>query len=531
MNMKINFYILLFLFLTVRSFGQVNATIDCSTPPMEMKHLNGFLGGKNDTAIHLWINPIADTLLSKTSPKFWRTGKTDNLPFVESRNMSSMLIISDMYAIYKGVYPNVLSAQPWLDWADYEWYVDTLVQSLQFYDVTPEYFDVWNEPDHNWSGTYPQLIELYQRTINVIKNIDTTLKVTGPSFSVNYGGAVILPIIDTLDYLGVHFDAINWHEFFYPLNAKNSINIIKDSLDARPYADSIKLQVTEYGYQDNFLIPGFSVGFFSVFENTDVEWVNRACWPVSDGTTSWNTCNIGWNGLFWHDGESPLPLYWTHRAFAALSGNKLNTTSSNDTTFSLLACNDVVNQEVRILTGRHKSDLWSSPAAPEDVNLTINNYPYLSNGTIPIVIQKIKGQDIYSPLAQPELITDDSVTVTSGIIHISIPNYADGDVYYIYLDPSLPILSTIPEEHISNTYFELFPNPTSGNVNFRYEDNTNALIEVEVYNIAGLLVLNKEITNEENTNFDISSFPNGIYYFKMFADNRHVNSRKVILMK
>jgi len=526
--MKKNIYILILILLTTKSYGQINVIVDCSPSPMNMKHLTGFIGGKNDTAVHLWINPIADTLLLKTNPKFWRTGKTDNLPFVASRNMSSMLIISDMYAIYKGVFPNISMAKPWLNWTEYEWYVDTLVKIIQFYNVTPEYFDVWNEPDHNWSGTYHQLIELYQRTINVIKNIDSTLKVTGPSFSLFYDGNAILPIIDTLDHIGANFDAINWHEFFYPFNAKNNINRIKDSLNARPYADSIKIQVTEYGYQDNFLIPGFSVGFFSAFENTDVEWVNRACWPVSDGITGWNTCNIGWNGLFWHDGISPLPLYWTHRAYAELSKNKLNATSSNDTTFSVLASNNASNQEIRILTGRHESNHWASPAASENVALTINNYPYLSNDTIPIVIQRIRSQNIYSPLLQPELVFNGNAAVSNGTVNIHISNYMDGDVYYIYLNPSL-ILSAFTEDYSSNKSFEIFPNPTNGNINLQYENIANELVEIQIYSTGGVFLLKKQIANQENIN--ISSLPNGIYFIRMFANKRHIGSHKIILVK
>ncbi len=523
--MRIHIFILIFILLAGKSFGQINVTIDCSSPPMDMKHLTGFLGGKNDTAVHLWINPVADTLLLKTNPKFWRTGKTDNLPFVESRSMKSMLIISDMYAIYKGVFPNIPMAQPWLDWADYEWYVDTLVRITQLYNVTPEYFDVWNEPDHNWSGTYPQLIELYQRTINVIKNIDSTLKVTGPSFSVFYNGAAILPIIDTLNYLGVHFDAVNWHEFFYPLNAKNNINRIKDSLNVRPYADSIKIQVTEYGFQDNFLIPGFSVGFFSVFEDTDVEWVNRACWPVSDGITSWNTCNIGWNGLFWHDGMSPLPLYWTHRAYAEMSGNKLSTFSSNDTTFSVLACNDVINQEIRVLTGRHKSNLWSSPAAPESVMLTVSNYPYLSNGTIPIIIQKIRGQNIYSPLSQPELISDGNATVTSGTIIITIPDYCDGDVYYIYLNPSLPILSTKPVNQYSNDSYLIYPNPTNGELSIDLGLTQNE-VSVIVRNELGQEIMTKSFNGTRLLQLNIPG-ESGIYFIEVMAAYKRTTMRVI----
>jgi hypothetical protein len=182
--------------------------------------------------------------------------------------------------------------------------------------------------------------------------------------------------------------------------------------------------------------------------------VSRACWARSDWNKhAWNTWDRGleWIILAWC--ISPLPLYWTHRAYARLSNNNLKCDIKQDSTFSVLASKNGSNQEIRILTGRHESNHWTSPAPSENVVLTINNYPYLSNGTIPIVIQRIPSQHIYSPLSQPELVLNGNVSVINGTVTIPISNYMDGDAYYIYLNRS-QILTAPTEDYSSNNSFE-----------------------------------------------------------------------------
>lgn len=502
--------------------SQISATIDCNVAEGEMKYLNGYLGGKNDTAVYLWINPIADSLLLPTNPKFWRTGKTDNLPYADSRSISSMLIISDLFAIYKGVYPDITLAKPWLDWNDYEWFLQTLATNLLAVNLAPEYFDVWNEPEYNWSGTGEQFIECLERTITTLKHVDTTLKITGPGYSNFYGGDAILYIVDTLDYLGVHFDAVNWHEFFFPKNLTANVSKMRDSLNVRPFALNTKIQITEYGFQDNFMIPGFLVGFSKSFEYSDIDWVDRACWSVSDGINTWNTCNCGWNGMFWHDGVSPLPLYWTLRAYAELPNQKLAVSINDDTTFSVLATMDTINHEIRILAGRHDSYSWSAPAPPLNLSLTVDNYPYMSNGSIPIIILKIPAQNIYAPLAQPLLYSNSTGIVTNGSLNISIPNYLDGDVYYIYLDPSTPILSVDDGNKTAKRDLSIYPNPTLGtiHINLPYPHEN---FSIEIYSISGHQVF----LTTNNTDVDISKFETGIYILNVKQKN-NVWSTKIV---
>lgn len=514
---------ILIVLFTCKAYSQSNIIINCLQTSDTLKHLCGLLHGTDSTTIH----PAADSLLSKINVKYWRTKGDINYELASTRNINSMIVLSDLYAFYKGGYS---FAKPWLNWTEYEALIDTTVDILNANSIVPDYFDVWNEPDLGiyWTGTYPQLIECYKRTINIIKGINPNFKVVGPGLSNYYGGTVILKVIDTLNMVGSNFDAVNWHEFVYPIELKWHVQQMRDSLDARTYASAMEIQITEYAAADNSQIPGFLVGFSNAFEKSPVDWVSTACWDVTDGMYNWSTCWNGFNGLFWKDEIQPLPAYWTQRAYSELSGLKINT-NANDTTFSVIAVDDVLNNGVRILTGRHSSFNWSTPSTPINVSLNIINYPYMLNGNIPIVIQKIPNHNIFSPLRSPILVLDDSISVSGGMMNINLQNYSDGDAYYIYLYPQLPILLNT-KTIFSNAASEikLFPNPISSSITLESE-KTFINAKLILYNSFGQQVKRINDISGKTYTLQRDNLPNGIYFLQLQNDNNLITTYKVVI--
>lgn len=508
---------------TCKSYSQLNIAINCSQTSNTLKHQFGLLHGTDSTSMH----PTADSLLSKIDLKYWRTKGDINYELAFTNNINSMIVLSDLYAFYKGGYS---LAQPWLDWNEYETFIDTVVDILNANSAVPDYFDVWNEPDLGmyWTGNYPQLIECYKRTINVIKNINPNFKVVGPGLSNYYGGTAILDIIDTLNTIGSNFDAVNWHEFVYPIELKWHVQQMRDSLDIRPYASNMEIQITEYAAADNSQIPGFLVGFSSAFEKSPVDWVSMACWDVTDGTYNWSTCWNGFNGLFWKDEIQPLPAYWVQRAYTELSGLRINS-NANDTTFSIIAVDDTLNNGVRILTGRHYNFNWATPSTPINVSLNVSNYPYLLNGKIPIVIQKIPNQNIFSPLYAPILVLDDTINVSGGIININLQNYSDGDAYYIYLYPQQPtILNIETVSSDNNSEIKLFPNPFSSSVTLESETafiNANLIL----YNSFGQQVKQINAISGKTYTLQRDNLSNGIYFLRLEDDNNIITTYKLVI--
>ncbi|MDI1256221.1 MAG: fibronectin type III domain-containing protein [Flavobacterium sp.] len=65
--------------------------------------------------------------------------------------------------------------------------------------------------------------------------------------------------------------------------------------------------------------------------------------------------------------------------------------------------------------------------------------------------------------------------------------------------------------------FQLFPNPTTGIVNFSYP---NVIDKIEVTNMLGQRILEKNINGDQG-NFDLSVFASGTYFVKVFSAAQH----------
>ena len=522
--MKARIYLVLLLLLVISSekaTAQETITIDCAETTEEIKHLHGLLLGTHDAV----IDAPTDSLLGKTNPKFWRSrGHIDScFNIIVTQEVSSMVVLSDLYQQFKGGYEN---AKPWLNWAEYEAFVDTIIQLYAASSVSPAYWDIWNEPDGwTWSGTSAQYVECIVRTINVIRARDPDQKIAGPGL-INYNNHGILYLVDTLQTLGLHLDAVNWHEFYSLYDTERHIKEMRDSLDVRPYAENVEIQITEYSGPENAQVPGSNVGYLNAFENSPVDWVNKACWDYTDGVNSWSSCWQGYNGLFWHDETSPLPLYWTLRAYAALQGSKLGTTST-DSSLSAIACNDLMNTEIRVLVGRHQSNLWNAPAPDKIVTVQIENYPYLMDGTIPVTIQRIPNQNIYTPMTEPMLYFQNSLSVSGGSLSIPIPSFQDGDAYYIYLNPTLPIVSGIDIPPLADPGLSIFPNPFHDQATLQTGDMLkNATLRV--YNSLGQLVKQMDHISGPSITFSRDDLSSGLYWVYLTQKNKTQTGRFVV---
>ena len=67
----------------------------------------------------------------------------------------------------------------------------------------------------------------------------------------------------------------------------------------------------------------------------------------------------------------------------------------------------------------------------------------------------------------------------------------------------------------------LYPNPTSGK--FVVEADGQIIF----YNILGENILNKKLTNKNE--FDFSSFPKGVYLYRVFTDKKGIFTGRVVV--
>lgn len=279
-----------------------------------------------------------------------------------------------------------------------------------------------------------------------------------------------------------------------------------------------EIHINEYSPQQTNQIPAYKVAWFYHIEKNNVDWANTACWNNFDGITNWSNCNVGLNGLFWYDEQSPLPAYWANRAYVEMqNGIRIFCANSDPKTVALSSKNDAL-QEMRILVGRYYS-IDNGSFLPTDigkevanVSITVNNYPNLSNATVPLVIQKIPKGNLQfqnSPLDAPLTVFSGSTVLIGSTINITIPNFLDGDAYYLYLNPSSVLGIDKPE--IENN-FTFYQNPSETIITFLFKDNEKK--KLILLNTLGQII-RQENDIKNSFTIDIADLPLGIYYVKI----------------
>jgi Secretion system C-terminal sorting domain/Glycosyl hydrolases family 39 len=508
--------IILFIVLTSTNFrllAQESITINAGVDSGLFRNYTGFLHGETN----LENMPTALDLVRKIKPKYWRNADwhlTQNLAHKLATNTT--LVVSDFYAAFKGGYDK---AKPWLNWVEYETFVKSLVNQYQNAGIAPNFWDVWNEPNDAsyWSGNLAQLIECFKITRRAVKAINPKIKLVGPSIN-SYNALGIAYLLDSLAANGVTLEAVSWHEFGLPDSLVLHTNDFKNRRVLNPTWGNPEIHINEYSPQQTNQIPAYRLAWLYHLEQNNVDWANTACWNNFDGTTNWSNCSVGLNGLFWQDEKSPLPVYWVARAYAdMLDGKRVFCNRSDPKTLALSSKNDVT-KDMRIIVGRYYS-INDGRFLPTDlgkdssnVTIKINNYPYQTTASIPLLIQKIpKGNLIFqnSPFNAPITVFSGTTNVLGGTINISLKKFLDGDVYIVQLNtPNILAVNDISTQND----FEIYPNPNSNLVTIRTKEKLKE--RLFILNSVGQ-ILSENTLNGDYFTIDTSKFASGIYFIKI----------------
>lgn len=483
---------------------QANQQLDTTT-----KFMQGFLHGGA-----LYVDSVA---VSKLKPAFWRIGAYwlagSDYAATKRFNPKITVNINDLYMIVNGITSQTLS-HPWTGgWNGWDSIVNAVVNQSIINNQPVDFWDLWGEPDEFWTGTTPEWIEMYRRTDSIINSIDPNAKITGPEFAFaycNFDVAPILWFLDTLYSVGAQVDGVSWHNLCNnPENVPAQVQQLRDSLAVRPWLGNLTLHIPEYASPQNSTIPGWNLGWIYYLEKAKLDWVSHSCWNESDGVNSWSNCEYGLNGLFMQDNVTPQPNYWVHRAYAELDSLRLITNSSHIKTVAL-ASNNNTSQETKVIIGRYDNPNLGSHNASADVEIKIKNYPYCSNCSMPLVIQRIPSNNVpYSvPLNSPITTFTGTVTFTGDSASVFINGFVDGDAYIIYINPSANSLLAINEQIAIDNNFQIFPNPSTGVLNINLPVNQES--QFQIYNSMGILV--REFSITQSSQISVADLSSGLYF-------------------
>ncbi len=79
-----------------------------------------------------------------------------------------------------------------------------------------------------------------------------------------------------------------------------------------------------------------------------------------------------------------------------------------------------------------------------------------------------------------------------------------------------------------NTKFNIFPNPNKGN--FTVVSSSNSNFKIEIYNILGEKIYNKEVVKAASVSVDLADNPNGIYFIRL-EENGIAEVKKIDIFK
>ena len=379
-------------------------------------------------------------LVRELKPHFWRVGDFGSNQIVRELipDVKTQIVLSDLFV-------EKAATKPWTNWDEYEQKVRTLVQHSK--DNSPvDYWDVWSEPDHLWTGTTEQFFETVKRTHDVIRAVDPDANLVGPSISY-YDEKFLETYLDFLVANNLQFDAISWHEFNIPEELPSHVNSVRNMIAERPALGNMEIQINEFVSGQNHLIPGWTAGWIYYLEEAEVDWANRACWEREIGDMALTSeCVKGLNGVFAEDEKTPQAVYWVHKYYADMKGTKLYVNSLEPKVVALASKVDD-SESIQIMVGRYscgQTNAWcnfspsavpDTPFSPINLEIVLDDYPYVDVTSVKVSTEKIPFFYGSVNLPRPQMLEPYSLVVKNNTISILISNFGDGEVLRLLLEP------------------------------------------------------------------------------------------------
>lgn len=439
--------------------GELTLTVDAGSEIGKKPLLQGFLYGFELSPLNLKASPDFIKLARELKPKFWRLGfetafknelaynliKMEFRPISEPKITFSGHIIIQKDAGYPVLLgpdcPAVLRNYP-LGTKCFETkqefiaarktVLEEALKEIHDRNITPEYFDIFNEPDLLWLINKPDaerravLFEALKRECGVIRSHIPNAKIVVPSTSA-YNSDFFFSLLQYLRDNNLLVDAVSWHEFKDPQDIMMHVEDFRKMLASFPSLGMVEVHINEYSQSEEHLIPGWAVGWLYYLEKSEVEWASRSCWNRIGGDSE---CGDGLDGLLTKD-LKPQPLYWVYRRYADFDGlNRLNVSVPLKNIAALAGKNNS-GSEIRILVGGYYAKFGQPKSAPIDVMIAVQNYPRL--GPVIVEIENIPDNNNGGALLDPVRISAERMHPQNGTIFIPIAGYHDGDAYYIVI--------------------------------------------------------------------------------------------------
>jgi hypothetical protein len=116
-------------------------------------------------------------------------------------------------------------------------------------------------------------------------------------------------------------------------------------------------------------------------------------------------------------------------------------------------------------------------------------------------------------------------------IHVSDENTGGGNhLYYIDMSPWIPISTTSIEKIDVKASANVFPNPANENVNVKINNVSSKNTSFSLFDLTGKKVFEAQIENSLGpTVIRTADFPQGVYFYKIYADAKEIQTSRLII--
>ncbi|HZN13209.1 MAG TPA: fibronectin type III domain-containing protein [Acidimicrobiales bacterium] len=345
---------------------------------------------------------------------------------------------------------------PWANWFRYDAFVRQFVQQVRAQGHRVDYWDIQNEPlPTEFSAGPPPTTELwweeYRVAYNAIKAADPDAKIVAPTVphalwpgDRNAPSAVdLLSFMNYADAHDLHFDAYSWHELgisqpgYYdsPQRVIDDVQAARTALASHPNLGNAQLFVNEYMPASNALLPAHMAGFIAALEDANIDQANTTCHEYSFGPAFHDCSTPTLDGALTSDLSSPRGIYWVRQQYAAMTGDRLATSTSHPS-ISVLATTPT-NRTYKVMLSRHQSCVRA-------LNAYCTQTPAATPAAAPVTLKlrtasgpatTVTAQMVPVGVgAQPALVDVTGLTITTdatGVTTVVVPNVNDGDVYIL----------------------------------------------------------------------------------------------------
>ncbi|WP_308492160.1 PxKF domain-containing protein [Microbacterium terrisoli] len=199
-------------------------------------------------------------------------------------------------------------------------------------------YAIWNEPDGTWKSENGTFEDFWTHTYRLIRSLDSTTPIQGPSFSDNIGD--MQNFLQHAVATNTVPDILAWHELITSSKIAGDVAKVEAMEDALGIARR-PIDIEEYAAPAEVGIPGSLVGYIAKFERLGIHTAELPFWNQSGAL----------GDLLTGQGGSPNGAYWLYKWYADMAGDMVTTTPPGNNNFDAAASVTSDKEELDVITG------------------------------------------------------------------------------------------------------------------------------------------------------------------------------------